>query len=500
MVAIFTPRKELAQLAAEKAAGPLTFPDQHLYPDAQFKGATLYEGRVRVTMAGPGQQVSFELLDGTYAGAGIVASDEIFVEADSAWIAGSWTVGTVSDPSAEVDPLDPPEEIEIVTAGAGSYATVAPNRVRGAIDITVEARISAAIPLTTDNLRARGTLGFSAFSDNLRQLTFDGAVSGAPALGGTVTGGTSTATGTIVGLSPGITAGGAGHWIVVDMGLDYAGPEFQGGEAITGDVAGTLAADPLGARSFSPLSPIGSERRNAPSLALPPFATDMVNFWDPTDPSQVFEDQAGTTPASEGGLMRRQNNKGTSGLEVSESGTGVPTWKAAADINAPNGLNYAQSTLGAGYFVTPYADGVDWSAGFTCAGAFAANGTGTLVAMAYGSSAMNLQFVETTGLWRIDVPGIGFVNFGKATVDDEWIWMYCTINAAGDYAIRMSGAAEVVGSGTYSAPPQGGLSLWSPGGQIMRGAGTFMYNRYLTPAERPAVIAYFDQKFGVMPF
>ena len=102
MVAIFTARKPIEQIAFEKSAGIEPFPDQHLYPDAQFKGAVLYTGRVQVTMPAPGGQVAFELLDGTYADAGIVATDEIFIEADDLAIAGAWTVGTVTDPSSSL--------------------------------------------------------------------------------------------------------------------------------------------------------------------------------------------------------------------------------------------------------------------------------------------------------------------------------------------------------------------------------------------------------------
>lgn len=262
MVAIFTARKPIEQIAFEKSAGIEPFPDQHLYPDAQFKGAVLYTGRVQVTMPAPGGQVAFELLDGTYADAGIVATDEIFIEADDLAIAGAWTVGTVTDPSADVDPLDPPATIEIVQIDpentSGSHATIAPNRTRGRIDTTVDARISAAVTLLNANLRARGTLGFSRSSDNLRQLTFQGTVAGTWGLGATVTGGTSGAVGKIVGLGPAINQGlgpdSFGFFITVDMGIDYAGAEWDVGtpDVVTsssGGASGTLKGAPFAGRS-----------------------------------------------------------------------------------------------------------------------------------------------------------------------------------------------------------------------------------------------------------
>ena len=265
MVAIFTARKELQQLAFEKSAGPDAFPDQHLFPAAQFQVAPSYVGRMKVTSPAPGGPYTFELLDGTYAGAGIIAADEIFVETPSQWIGGAWTVGVVTDPSALMTPLDPPAQIEIVQVDpentSGSHATVAPNRVRGGIDVTVDVRISDAITLTNNNLRSRGTLGFQiqGASDNLRQLTFQGAVAGTWDLGATATGGTSGAVGTIVGLGPAINQGlgpdAFGFFIVVDMGVDYAGAEFDTTtpEVVTstgGDPgSGTLKSAPWAARS-----------------------------------------------------------------------------------------------------------------------------------------------------------------------------------------------------------------------------------------------------------
>jgi hypothetical protein len=262
MVAIFTARKEVQQIAFEKSAGIEPFPDQHLYPDAQFKGAVLYEGRIQVTMPAPGGQVAVELLDGLYADGPIVATDEIFIETDDLAIAGAWTVGTVTDPSADVDPLDPPASIEILQIDpentSGSHATIVPNRTRGRIDTIVDARISAAVTLLNANLRARGTLGFSRSSDNLRQLTFQGVVAGTWGLGATVTGGTSGAVGKIVGLGPAINQGlgpdSFGFFITVDMGIDYAGAEWDVGtpdvvSSSTGGASGTLKSAPFAGRS-----------------------------------------------------------------------------------------------------------------------------------------------------------------------------------------------------------------------------------------------------------
>lgn len=297
MVAVFTPRKEIQQIAREKVRG-VDFPSAgtRYFPDAQIKGPVLYEGRIRVTTAAG--QVSFELLDGTYAAAGIIATDNIFVETEDLHVAGAWTVGTVSDPDAEVDPLDPPPVIEIVQIDpentSGSHSTVEVNRTRGHVDTTVEGRISAAINFTTDNLRARGELGVSRSSDNLRQLTFEGAVSGRWDIGDTITGGTSGATGKIVGLGPRInTAPQDGVWLVVDMGVDYGGAEWDTAtpDVVTASItgaSGTLKTVDFAARStgilfrqagqFDAFVPAGAPGTLLGNMGGTPGAISTVSF------------------------------------------------------------------------------------------------------------------------------------------------------------------------------------------------------------------------------
>lgn len=363
MVAIFTARKELQQLAAEKAAGPNAFPDQHLYPAAQFKGAAKYVGRMRVTMPAPGGPITFELLDGTYAAAGIVATDEIFVETDSQWIGGAWTVGVVTDPSALAVPLDPPAQIEIVQVDpentSGSHATVAPNRVRGAIDVTVDVRISDAITLTTNNLRTRGTLGFSRSSDNMRQLTFQGVVTGDWIIGDTVTGGTSGATGTIVGLGPGINQGlgpdAFGFFLMVDMGVDYAGAEFDDATpdvitATTTGASGTLKSGDLGERStgilFRPQH--GSNPAYTSGLGTKLFATSgFLEFYDGNkiEFPNAFVDQANGIYPGDSVLFDDPPIAGQvfSVVGLANGPSGVPGGRNSIVVDPPHGVSGGHS-------------------------------------------------------------------------------------------------------------------------------------------------------------
>ncbi len=248
MVATFNPQTELQSFAH-------LISKNQILPAAQFKGATKYEGRVRVRRA-DNADVSFELLDDTWAGAGIAENDIFFAEFGGIAVQGAWFLRTViGGEQRNVDPVGPSPEILNTLIQAVSSDPIYPNRVRGVRDQIVDLRLSDFVTLNNINHRSRGTLGETWGSDNLRQLTFAGAVSGLWRVGAGAVGATSGAVGTVVGLSPAITQGGEGHFVIVDVGVDYAGAEFTLGEVVdsTGGAAGTLRADALGARSISPL-------------------------------------------------------------------------------------------------------------------------------------------------------------------------------------------------------------------------------------------------------
>lgn len=248
MVATFTPQTELQSFAH-------LLSKNQILPVAQFKGATKYEGRVRVRRL-PNADVSFELLDDTWVGAGIAENDIFFAEGGGIAVQGAWFLRTViAGEQRNVDPVGPSPEILNTLIHAVSSDPIYPNRVRGVRDQIVDLRLSDFVTLNNINHRSRGTLGETWGSDNLRQLTFAGAVSGVWALGDTATGFTSTAVGTVAGLSPAITQGGVGHFVIVDVGVDYAGAPYAPGEVVdsSGGAAGTIAAGALAARSISPL-------------------------------------------------------------------------------------------------------------------------------------------------------------------------------------------------------------------------------------------------------
>lgn len=252
MVAVFTPRQSLSQLAY--IAG-----QNAQLPDAQFKGPVLYEDEL-ILRGPPSAGFSMEPVADTWAGIGIAEDDVFWLETASTRLAGVWQLRTViSGEQRNVDPIAPGAEVVADLSGSFSSDPVVPNRYRGVREQTITARLSAFVQLATINHRARGTLGeqIQGASDNLRQLNIFFSVTGTWALGDTITGGSSGAVGTLVAVSPKFSQGGNfGRWLIVDMGVDYAGAEFVAGEGVTATSGGSSFTVPIpriGVRSISPL-------------------------------------------------------------------------------------------------------------------------------------------------------------------------------------------------------------------------------------------------------
>lgn len=507
MVATFTPQKELQERAFIRAAGPQTFPDQRLYPAAQFRGAVLYEGRIRVTTTAG--VISFELLDGTYAGAGISPTDEIFVETESGNIVGAWTVGTVADPSAEVTPLDPPEAVEVVQldgtqVAVDSYDTQRPNLVRGAVDQTVDAVVSGAIELPNVNLRSRGTSGqwLQGASDNIRQLTFDGPITGGWDIGSAAIGATSGAVGTVVGLSPGISQGGSGHWLLVDMGVDYAGFEYTLGEVVDGSGAnpgqGTLRADALGARSFSPLD----RERNAPEIvAAPPLQANLLHWFDFADPSQVFADTAGTIAATEGVPIERINNKGTDGTPITKAGPNVPEFRT----NVINGLSVARTTVSGNTLASVIAAGIPLGGGVTAFAVWKRAGGAPLAEeriVEWDQAGFDLHLAHDQ-VNRINGGGGGTSFLGSGggiAVDNNFVWHYFVRGVTGGTCRHRSAASGVEATaacaGFPAINPATTLQICEPVGDV---AEILIYDLDFAPAQLALLTSYANLRYDNLP-
>lgn len=235
-----------------------------------------------------------------------------------------------------------------------------------------------------------------------------------------------------------------------------------------------------------------------PVVPTPPAQANLQHWWDGTNPLSRWNDQAGTIQAIQGDLVRKLDDGGLGGLDISEAGTGVPTLSSVP--GGVNGLQVLNSVPTTGYFNSgvTQAFNAGMSMGHIVRMTSLAGSTTATFAYGSGIDGINNQAViaPATG-WRVLAPGAGFQDYGRL-VAIEWLWMYMTIDAAGNWAIRISGDAEVSGAGVFSAQAAGGnLSMF---GGNLQGAETLVWDKGLSVAERAAFIAYADAKYGVMPF
>lgn len=235
-----------------------------------------------------------------------------------------------------------------------------------------------------------------------------------------------------------------------------------------------------------------------PVVPMPPAMANLQSWWDGTNPATRFQDQAGTIPAIQGGLVRRLNDGGLGSLDISEAGTGVPTLSSVGA--GVNGLQVLIATPTTGYFNSSVTQALNNGVSMAHIVRLTSLPASTVATFGYGAGVdgINNQAViaPATG-WRTRPPGAGFQNYGRLAAI-EWVWMYSTIDLAGNWAVRIAGEIEVSGVGVFS-PQAAGNNLTMFGGALL-GAETLLWNRGLTPAERTAFIAYADAKYGVMPF
>ena len=241
----------------------------------------------------------------------------------------------------------------------------------------------------------------------------------------------------------------------------------------------------------------GVARAPDPVTVLPSLTT-LKHWWDATDLSQQFSDTGGATPATIGGLVRRFNDKGTAGVDLSEAGAGVPTLRAAdASINNRN----SQFSPGDNGFNVAGVATAGSTAGFTIMGVMRmeAGATPSHTPLAYDSGAAFLEYnLAAPFNWRVDFPGFASpILSNKPTLLDEWVWVFGTVDGAGNFEVRTSGASAVTGSGTYTPNAGGGSVIMHC--QANANAEFAIWDSVLTTAELDSLEAYLNTKYGVLP-
>lgn len=232
-----------------------------------------------------------------------------------------------------------------------------------------------------------------------------------------------------------------------------------------------------------------------PPAPIPPELATLQHWFDFTDSTTMFTDVAGTIPvAVSGDVIRHIANKGTDGTPLIQAGSAmtyepgvvnslsVGRWLTTEDINA---------TIAA-------AGGAGW----TMAGVTRRNSgdpvAGTEAFFDWGAS--NMRFVGQVGTaFHIS---FGTLSTGVAAASNEWVGMYFGGDVVDSFA-RQSGAAEIV-TGATSGATVGAGSLLRVGEVIGafpgENAEMLVYSSKLSPADRALLFAYFDAKYGTLPF
>ncbi len=100
--------------------------------------------------------------------------------------------------------------------------------------------------------------------------------------------------------------------------------------------------------------------------------------------------------------------------------------------------------------------------------------------------------------WAEEHPLSGTTQSNKPLVFQEWIWMYVTDGTTfGDHRIGASGAPEVLLPQGYAQQPLNSITFGENDGYL---GEVLVYDRDLSPAELALLTAYFDAKYGVLPY
>ncbi len=235
-----------------------------------------------------------------------------------------------------------------------------------------------------------------------------------------------------------------------------------------------------------------------------PATGNLLHHVDPTDPSTVWADAAGTIPAVNGGTVLRIDNKGTRGTPLA-SATGTPIYRTGT-LNGENVIEFSGARL----------EALAESPGL------AVSTTGCTIAMVTRRRASH--FGDSI-LWRwtpfAGTPGPSLRgkftlngNFGRAdpiadevlvadpSVIDSWYLLYWSLEAgaAVDDAKFGSPGPEVAGPfGDITDIPDLADVRFGTSSTLVEHAEAWFWDRPLTLAERAQLVAYADGKYGTLP-
>lgn len=229
-----------------------------------------------------------------------------------------------------------------------------------------------------------------------------------------------------------------------------------------------------------------------PPGPMPPSPGTLIHWFDVTDPTQVFQDVAGTIPAADGLPLRHITNKGLSSNVVTQAGA-APTYQAgyinglavAENLTSPDvlsGVNMTGTSPLAKTFVAIFKS--DGSAGFP---------------FDWTDVGLDVHHIEivAAGNFQTRYNG-GNEDTTKPVVAEEWLWVLGSINST---LFVSETAGGVVAFGTSSTAQVQGGDVMNLGAFLGQWSEVLVWNNQLSVPDRAAFDAYVTAKYGAqMPF
>lgn len=233
------------------------------------------------------------------------------------------------------------------------------------------------------------------------------------------------------------------------------------------------------------------------SGVLPP-----QHWFDLTDELTVFQDDSLISLAGEGDFVRGIINKGTDGQPLLESGNNVPIYNLGV-VNGHAVLN--SPTIGSNTISTLM---VNPSGATGLSLAIVARITSMVDTAAQplmwgnGSSDTWLQAGRpVTGThWGGQSLNAVYLSASKIPIQNEWVWLYYTIDNTGPVACRTAGLGEATsgfGGFSYIQTVNDTIYLGEFIGQI---AEAMIFDAPLTALDKTNLIAGINNYYGTMPF
>lgn len=228
-------------------------------------------------------------------------------------------------------------------------------------------------------------------------------------------------------------------------------------------------------------------------LPVDPPLVGLEHRFNATYSGQLFANTGGTIEALRGDAIVRVDNLGASGAEVIDTVVN-DLGPYVQDVGPTQDCQQVVEDLEGGQAVIENAWGQ----------------TGGVTGIAVAGVIKPYHFITgSTGYFSwgniaVGITGDNFVmNFGGGTIvlgplpEGDWVWFYGTIDAAGNYRVRLSGNAEQTGASTYIQPIAGHqVRLF---GGLAAHAELLVYDHELTSAEINDLVAYFNNIYGTLP-